>query len=273
MWLYTFDKKGECLGEENYSREFKIVVTGPMDSVYKKNKEYTVRKTNSKSESECNNEYQIVTNENEDKYKYAGNYVIKVYGGNNNIAQYNQVCSPGGYHLSGFLLEYDFDPNKISILINDIEISFTKDDTNTEFEFEKTEIIKGSLKFDVSIHVIGSHQLHMFYKKDEVPTVNDGEKLPIFTILTGPCRAENNTHFDLTTLNEPQEGEFGYFSFQCYDIYNNKITHGGEKFTVNGHLISHGNEYPVNNIEVIDNNDGKYIIKFLGNYEGIYFSR
>ena len=292
MWLYTFDKKGECFGEENYSREFKIVVTGPMDSVYKKNKEYTVKKTNSKSESECNNEYQIVTNENEDKYKYAGNYVIKVYGGNNNIAQYNQVCSPGGYHLSGFLLEYDFDPNKISILdtvsftvsgtdeygnkvdeplINDIEISFTKEDTNTEFEFEKTEIIKGSLKFDVSIHVIGSHQLHMFYQKDEVPTVNNGEKLPIFTILTGPCRAENNTNFDLSTLNETQEGEFGYFSFQCYDIYNNKITHGGEKFTVNGHLIAYGNEYPVNNIEVIDNNDGKYIIKFLGNYEGTYF--
>ena len=292
MWLYTFDQKGECLGDEDYSKDFKIIVTGPMDSVNKHTKEYDVIKTNNKNGSECTNEYQIVTDENEDKYKYAGNYIIKVMGRDNLIKQFNQVCSPLGYSLLGFYLEYDFDPNRISILdtvsfnvwgtdeyhnkieeplINDMEISFTKDNQNTVFESKKTEIEVGKLQFDVAIRVIGSHQLHMFYKGEEVLTVNDGEKLPIFTILPGPCRAENNDHFDLSPLNETQEGEIGYFSFQCYDIYNNKINHGGEHFTVNAQLISNTIEYPVSNIEVIDNKNGKYDVKFFAKFEGTYF--
>ena len=292
MWLYTFDKKGVCLGEEDYSKDFKIIVTGPMDSVHKDTKEYDVIKTNNKNGSECTNEYKIVTDDNKDKYKYSGDYTIKVMGGSNIIAQYKQVCYPLGYSLKGFLLEYDFDPHRISILdtvsftvsgtdeygnkveeplLNDIEISFTKGNQNTAFESQKTEIVVGKLQFDVAIRVIGSHQLHMFYRGDEVLTVNNGEKLPIFTIIPGPCRAENNDHFDLSPLDETQEGEIGYFSFQCYDIYNNKITHGGEQFTVTGQLISNTIEYPINNIEVIDNNNGKYDVKFFAKFEGTYF--
>ena len=292
MWLYTFDQKGVCLGEEDYSDKFKIIVTGPMDSVNKNTKEYEVIKTNNKNGSECTNEYKIVTDENKDKYKYSGEYHITVKGEADTITENDQKCSPLGYSLNGFLLEYDFDPNKISILdtvsftvsgtdeygnkiekplINDIEISFTKDNKNTEFEQEKIETETGKLQFDVAIRVIGSHQLHMFYKGEEVLTVNNGEKLPIFTILTGPCRAENNEHFDLSPLNETQEGEIGYFSFQCYDIYNNKITHGGEQFTVTGQLISNTIEYPISNIEVIDNKNGKYDVKFFAKFEGTYF--
>jgi len=226
-----------------------------------------------------------------DKYKYAGNYIIKVYGNGNLIARYNQVCSPLGYSLNGFLLDYTFDPNKISILdkvsftitgtdmygnkvtdplIDDLEIYFTKDESKTIFESQKTEVIQGTLDYyDVAIHVVGHHQLHMTYKGKEVLTVNNGEKLPIFTILTGPCRADNNDNFDLSPLDDITTNTKTYFSFQCYDIYNNKITHGGEKFTV----ISHRNENGILidvDADIEDNSDGTYTIKFVPELEGVY---
>ena len=289
MWLYTFDKKGECLDDQDYSPYFDIEVTGPLDSDKKFVKNYKVKKTE-KNDSECNNEYQIITTD-EDKYKYAGNYIIKVYGNGNLIARYNQVCSPLGYSLNGFLLDYTFDPNKISILdkvsftvtgtdmygnkvtdplIDDLEIYFTKDESKTIFESQKTEVIQGTLDYyDVAIHVVGHHQLHMTYKGKEVLTVNNGEKLPIFTILTGPCRADNNDNFDLSPLDDITTNTKTYFSFQCYDIYNNKITHGGEKFTV----ISHRNENGILidvDADVEDNSDGTYTIKFVPELEGVY---
>ena len=289
MWLYTFDKKGECLDDQDYSSYFDIQVTGPMDSDKQFIKNYKVKKTE-KNESECNNEYQIITT-NEDKYKYAGNYKIQVVGGGYAINQFNQVCSPLGYDLNGFLLDYTFDPNEISILnkvsftvtgtdmygnkvtdslINDLEIYFTKDGIKTPFQRTKKEVISGTLNFeDVAIHVVGPHQLHMTYKEQEVLTVNHGEKLPIFTILVGPCRAENNDHFDFTPLNYTKIHKKTHFDFQCYDIYNNKITEGGEKFTVNAIRNQVGDQISVD-AEVEDNLDGTYSVYFIPDIEGTY---
>ena len=45
MWLYTFDKKGECLDDQDYSSYFDIQVTGPMDSDKQFIKNYKVKKT------------------------------------------------------------------------------------------------------------------------------------------------------------------------------------------------------------------------------------
>ena len=289
MKLYTFDKKGECLGDKDFSDDFEITVVGPSNSVNKHTKTYKVLKTNNNTEAECDNEYEIITTD-DDKYKYAGNYIIYVRGKDDvQIGRFNQICKPGDYAL--FFLDYDFDPDHISILdtvsftvsgtdeygnklddplLKDLTISFTQDNKNTPFEGQKSELVPGNVVFDVSIHVVGPHQLHLFYKEKEVLTVNNGEKLPIFTIIAGPCRANNNDHFDLTTLNKTQEGEIGYFTFQCYDIYNNKITYGGEQFNVNGQLLANDNEYTLNNIEVIDNKNGIYTVKFLAKLEGTY---
>jgi len=50
--------------------------------------------------------------------------------------------------------------------------------------------------------------------------------LSIFTILPRPYRAETIEHFNLTLTETVGLDEKTYFSFQCYDIYGNKITKG-----------------------------------------------
>ena len=287
MWLYTFDKKGECFNED-YSKQFEIVVTGPLNNTKEFIKKYKVKKI--EHDSECNNEYQIITTE-DDKYTIAGNYLIEVFGNGSLIAKYDQVCLPLGYSMLGFLLDYDFDPDHISILDNvqftisgedmygnkleeplydDITIKFTKDGNNTPFESDKLELKKGNLQFDVGIRIVGPHQLHIYYKGEEVKTVNHGEKIPIFTILPGPCRAENNEHFDLTPTKTAIVNVKTYFSFQCYDVYGNKITKGGEDFSVNGKIILKEVDNTKVDAEIIDNNDGTYNVEFIPIMHGTY---
>ena len=291
MWLYTFDKKGECLDDDDYSSRYEIIVTGPMDSPNQETKTYKVRKSQNKENIQCNNEYQIITDPEKDVYKFAGDYVIRVNADHTLIGRYDQVCYPLGYSLDGFLLEYSFDPNSISILdtvsftisgtdqygnkvdeplYDDITIAFSKDEKNTDFESKKSEIIVGKLQYDVAIREIGPHQLHIYYKGEEVLTVNHGENLPIFNILPGPCRTENNDNFDLSPLDDVQRNDNAYFTFQCYDIYNNTITHGGEQFTVTGKVMTSSNENEVEDIEIVDNKDGSYTVKFIPEYEGTY---
>jgi len=286
MWLYTFDKKGECFNED-YSKQFKIHVTGPLNSTKLFNKTYNVKKIDH-PEKECNNEYQIIATE-EDKYTIAGNYIIRVTGNDSLIAKYDQVCLPLGYEE--FLLYYEFDPDHISILENvqfsvsgedrygnkideplydDMTINFTQNDTYTPFESTKMEKKVGNLTFDVGIRKVGPHQLHLYYKGKEVLTVNHGQKLPIFTILPGPCRAETNEHFDLTPLDDAEVNVKTYFSFQCYDVYGNKITKGGEIFTANGKLVLETVDNIPVETEVIDNNDGTYNVEFVPEMHGTY---
>ena len=290
MWLYTFDIKGECLDDQDYSEQFEIVVTGPFNSQYQTTKNYYVEKTAASSSSNCNNEYEIITTEN-DEYKYAGNYVIKVYGNNKIISQYNQVCTAGEYSNLGFKLQYSFNPDQISILdsvsftitgtdqygnkVEDplyehITIYFEQEGDNTEFESKKVEKVSGVLEYEVAIRKVGPHQLHILYKEEEVPSVNNGEKLPIFTILPGPCRADNNEHFDKTPLEDVQKYDEAYFTFQCYDAYGNIIDHGGEEFTVTATVLFNDNQYPVNTAEVVDNGDGTYKVQFIPEIEGTY---
>jgi hypothetical protein len=107
MWLYTFDKKGECFDEnQDHSNIYEIIVTGPINSIYQFTKTYYVSKTNN-PELQCKNEYNIITTEN-DIYKYAGDNLIKVRAKRIILDQYNQVCLPLGYSL--FYLEYEFYP-------------------------------------------------------------------------------------------------------------------------------------------------------------------
>ena len=109
--------------------------------------------------------------------------------------------------------------------------------------------------------------MHLDYKDKEVPTVNDNEPLPIWTVSSGPCVAlENNANFDLSnftenkivTLNKNQ-----YFKFKCYDQFGNEIDKGGENFTSN---VKYHDEFGhISPIEssVIDNGDGNYYVRFI----------
>ena len=294
MQLYTLDKKGECFEDKiDYSDKYKIVVSGPMDSEKQFTIKYEVNKTSGGMEEECNNEYQIIIDEEKHKYKYAGNYIIKVYGNDELIAQYNQICIAKDYVL--FFLDYEFDPNYIPVyetarftitgtdeylnkienapLIDDItiDLSLNGDIVNKgEYEKEKYEIIPGELHYNLDVHKAGKYQLLMYYKGNEVKVVNIDEPLPILNFVPGPCYAENNTNFDLSTIDRLVTEKPVYFKFQCYDKYYNKITKGGEDFSVSGNLFIDYDKVDLNSVEIKDNTDGTYTVSFIPNYPGKY---
>ena len=300
MWIYTYDGGYKCLDNGDYSDKFEIEIIGPLDSSKQYVRTFNVKKTKITEEGsqECNNEYQIVNNPKRDPiYRYAGNYLIKVkYDKTNLIGQYNQVCYSLGYDIKGFNLIYSFNPDTISILdspsftitgtdkygnqvndplYEDIDIKFTYNNNEIEFEtIQKTETQKGTLNYQISIKKVGSYQLHILYKGEEVEKVNNfQEDLPIFTILTGPCYAKTNEHFDFSPLNNTEISLKTYFSFECYDRYNNKITKGGEKFIVKGDFSTKtnpGDKISLNDVKVVDNGDGSYKVEFVPAMKGIY---
>ena len=293
MWLYTFDKLGECYDEEDYSKSFTIEVVGPTGDTRKFTKNYSVKRTNNK-ELECNNEYQIITKDPDDIYTISGYYVIRVLANDTEIAKYDQLCLPLGY--SKFYLELYFDKDKVSILdinkfkvtgtdkygnrpleplIDDIEVTLTfiQDNTVTNITYDKFENKITEVNFDLSVHKVGKHQMHLWYKKEEVLVVNENEDLPILTVLNGPCRAETNEHFNTTMLTGWVTQKPVYFKFQCYDVYENKITKGGENFTVTVDLVVDKETTPTSFHYVEDNGDGSYNVFFLPDTPGKYIIR
>ena len=302
MWLYTLDRNNLCLDNgDDLSSTFEIEVNGPLDSPKQYKRIFKVKKTKKDDENntECNNEYQIDNSSVKDPiYKYAGNYMIKVrYLRKNLLAQFSQVCYPLDYSIAGFNLKYNFNPASISILdspsftltgtdiygnkvsdplLDDINITFTYNNKEIDFDTIKgIEIQEGTVYYEVAIHLVGSYQLHIFYKGQEIEKVNNfKENLPKFTILTGPCFAENNNNFILPQANETEVKEQIIFSFQCYDMFKNKITKGGEKFTVKGEYLTNTNDgdvIPYDGAKILDNGDGSYKVEFIPDMKGIYF--
>ena len=99
-----------------------------------------------------------------------------------------------------------------------------------------------------------------------------GKDLPQITVIPGPCTAKDNKYFDLSNLANAESMIKTYFTFHCYDKYENKITKGGEKFISNAVLLKNGTVITIDS-NVIDNNDGSYNIVFVPNIKGKYFNR
>jgi hypothetical protein len=293
MWLYTFDKLGECYDEEDYSKAFTIEVIGPEGDKRLFTSNYNVRRTNN-NELECNNEYQIITKDPDNVYTISGQYKITVFANKTVIAKYNQTCLPLGYEK--FYLELYFDKDNVSVLdvnkfkvtgtdrygnrpleplIDDIDITLTfiQDNSVTNITYDKFEKKRTEVDFDLSVHKVGKHQMHLWYQKKEVLVVNEKEDLPILTVLSGPCRAEDNRHFNTTMLTGWVSQKPVNFTFQCYDIYENKITKGGENFTVTVDLVVDKETTPTNYKKIYDNGDGSYNVSFLPDTPGTYIIR
>ena len=293
MWLYTFDKLGECYDEVDYSTSFTIEVVGPKGDKRLFTSNYAVKRTNN-NELECNNEYQIITKEPDNIYTISGDYVITVFANKTEIAKYDQLCLPLGY--SKFYLELYFDKDNVSVLdinkfkvtgtdkygnrpieplIDDIDVTLTflTDNSVTNITYDKFENKRTEVDFHLSVHKVGKHQMHLWYQKKEVLVVNEKEDLPILTVLPGPCRAETNEHFDTSMLTGWVSQRPVNFTFQCYDIYQNKITKGGEKFTETVDLVVDKETTPTNFHYVEDNGDGSYRVFFLPDTPGKYIIR
>ena len=88
-----------------------------------------------------------------------------------------------------------------------------------------------------------------------------------------PCRAETNEHFNTNMLTGWVSQKPVFFKFQCYDIYDNIITKGGENFTVTVDLIVNKETKPTNFHYVGDNGDGSYNVFFLPDTPGKYIIR
>ena len=297
MNLTTFDKNGICFDGGDLSSQFKVQVTGPLSSTKQFVKTYQIRKIKivASESSDCNNKYEIITTD-DDKYKYAGNYLIKViYAETHLLEKYDQVCYPSGYSLKGFYLTYTFDPDSISILdypsftitgsdeygntvteplYDSISISFTNNDNNTDFETKQIlETQQGTLNYQIGIKIVGTHQLNIFYNNQKVTEVNEGQDLPKFTIVPGPCYDSNNSHFNLNPLNYTEISLKTYFSFDCYDQFDNKIKKGGESFTVRANYLSETNQQDtisIDSAKVVDKGNGTYFVEFVPTMKGTY---
>ena len=212
------------------------------------------------------------------------NLIIEI-NGEKLINQYNKACLPPGYSV--FYLDYDFDIDHISVLnasifiitgtdlygnklseplSNDVTLELIKDGVpvdESEYEANKNEINSGDLYYEIKIHKIGNYQLRMLYKGKEIKDVNSGLPLPSLTLEAGPCYAENNSNIDLSTIEQIFSVNPIIFKFQCYDKYNNKITKGGENFTVHGNSIMNNGTINIINCKIEDNNDGSYTVSFI----------
>ncbi|MCF0116725.1 MAG: hypothetical protein HUJ61_01590, partial [Bacilli bacterium] len=109
--------------------------------------------------------------------------------------------------------------------------------------------------------------MHLYYKGDEILTVNVNETLPIWTVANGPCIAlENNENFNISNFTNGSKitlNRYQYFGFKCYDEYKNKIDKGGEIFySIVKYHDDFGHSTSIES-EVIDNGNGYYLIKFI----------
>ena len=285
MSLYTFDKAGQCIDDKDYSSYLKVKVTGRLNNLQNYNKIYDVIKTDGKTKYGCKNEYKIITT-NEDKYINSGVFLLQVFNGDYLIAKYNHVCLPLDY--SKFYLDYDFNPAQILIqdtpkfiitgtdeygnnveepLIDDLEIKFTKDGlplNKPNYDEDIFEVVPGVLEYKlINQNGKSTYQMHMYYKGEEIKTVNNGESLPDLIFGVGPCVAKDNSNLDFTYIDGYITYKRVNFTINCYDIENNKITNGGEKFSATGNVITESGSSDLNTLEIKDNGDGTYTVSFI----------
>ncbi|MCF0117145.1 MAG: hypothetical protein HUJ61_03740, partial [Bacilli bacterium] len=288
MRIYTYDGFGFCKDKEDYSSKFKVIVNGPLDNNFAKEKIYNVKKVYNNETNGCQNKYEIITTE-DDIYKKIGLYDIKVKGEESEVAKYLQTCHTTGY--AKFYLEYidkNFDPDAVVAgdtvdfiingydkfgnlvnepLNNDLKVTLTKDGIPANYSIESVESNNGEVIYHISVYTTGELQMHLYYKDNEVSTVNENEPLPIWIVASGPCIAlENNENFDLSNFTEDKTiilNRNQYFRFKCHDEFGNEIDKGGEKFISlvkyyddYGHISSIGSY-------VIDNGDGYYYVRFI----------
>ena len=171
-----------------------------MNSTNKKTITYDVKKTSRGMKEGYDNEYEIIRIPEKHRYKFAGDYIIKVYGNDTLIAEYNQICIPKDYLL--YFLNYNFEPNHIPVLetakfivtgtddylnkLSDVLLDHIKVDLSIdkikvdpeEYKVEYYEIIPGELHINLDVHKVGTYQIHMYYNRSEIKIVNINKTLP-----------------------------------------------------------------------------------------------
>jgi len=75
----------------------------------------------------------------------------------------------------------------------------------------------------------------------------------------------------MSQLSKVQPGENTYFLINCYDLFNNKISKGGEKFDVSINVLVTQSlvSTSINSI-ITDNGNGSYKVEFIPVYAGSY---
>ena len=296
MRLYLYDNLNLCLEEVDYSDSFEVVVNGPLNSVYNKEKVYKVHKVTNNEVGGCQNKYEIITTE-KDIYTKTGQYHIDVYGGEKIIKSYNQTCLTTGYDKSGFTFEYleeNFNDSAIVVgdtvtfkitgrdkygnLVNeplkdDLKVYLTsKEGKTVKYDLDSVEYINGEVTYRCTVYTTGHLPVNLEYKEEKVTKVNidldkendQGEDLPTWLVHNGPCYAYDNEHFDLSNFTDSRItlGRKNTFKFKCYDYYNNSIDYGGEIFHADCNYVYNSRQSSID-AEVEDENTGYYYVTFV----------
>ena len=270
---------------DDYSKSFKIVIEGPLDSDNSKSRQYSVKKIN-----EDENLYQIKYKEN-DGFSYSGKYTIKVYEDSILIIELEYIIHSGSYDLSKFSLEFkdeDFDPSEAFVdtefgmilkghdsygnivllpLEEEIEI-YLENEKGKEIKYSKkfTGNSNGELEIDITSQTLGYAKLKMYFNGTEILTINKNESLPEFFFNLMECD-ESELYKD--QLMSAIVGEEVTFYLQCLDESRNLVKRGGVKFTTENYFISNG-KYTSFPVKVKDLKTGNYSFNFVPTSAGFY---
>ena len=287
--IYLFNYKNISVNTDDYSKDFEIIVEGPLDSEFYEIKSYSIKKNSGEK-----NIYKINTLK-EDIFIYNGIYSIRVYEKDIVIKEYEITIKSDKINDNRFVLEFlepEFDPRKIYV---DTEFGFVLKVTDSYGKFvplslgddiklkliDKNEIIfqyitrfdysnKAELKIYITSQTIGFAQLKLFYKNKEISKINNNQKLPDFIFISKKCinsilTKDENEHNSIV-------GKDITFYLQCIDYFGNNVKRGGEVFISDSFFISKG-KYRSIDIKIKDLNTGKYSFNFIPLYEGQYYIR
>ena len=287
--IYLYNFKNISVDFDDYSKDFEIILEGPIDNEFYETKSYSIKK-----KADDKNEYKIITLE-EDIFMHSGTYTIKIYENDILIKEYEIIIKAGDFDINGFILEYidpDFDPLKVYVdaefgiklkgtdfygnfvplpLEDDIKLKLI-DENETEIQYSTRfdDNNEGVLSIYLKSKTDGFAKLKMFYKNREILKINKNKELPEFYFNLMKC---------IQSLLSKDENENNLivgrditFYLQCIDKLGNNVQKGGEDFTSESFFVSNG-KYKSFEIKIKDLNTGKYSFNFIPFYEGQYYIR
>lgn len=273
-------------------------IKGPLNSdlSFQKSYTYTFKKM-ILDKQECKTSYVIEVPQTA-VYSRAGEYEISIFVGSQQykLEPIIQKVIPADLDVSKILSKYvdeDFLSNqfkagsKISFYIvgydkffNVINTPLTKfsaklknklnDTINPEVDFSLflNDETVGQLNGHLSVQKSGSYKLEYYYE-DQLVSINSIKGPSDFIVVPSICNKKyldmNNKQIDKAIAGEPTN-----LAINCRDVYNNKISVGGEIFSAKILVkIDNGKTSEVNN-KITDNLDGSYKLEFTPPLKGKY---
>jgi hypothetical protein len=305
--LYLKDINMQCV-DTNDQIVMSANVEGPIEATSDENKvrlsfNFNLKKKDYNSTIDCNNYYAINIPSEGSNYFAVGTYRITVSISNQNIkiAEFNQYVSPDTLDTSKFVSTWttkgDFNPGKViagtpltfEIQAYDKYMNILNDPipkilnctispapgsnitlSQTDYKLVVAQNVNGRISGSISIFKTGTFNFNYIYDGITLPVINNSQGPFQISIYPTVC-SEKFPVTDMTQLSKVEPGENTYFLINCYDLFNNKISKGGEKFDVSINVLVAQSlvSTSINSI-ITDNSNGSYKVEFIPVYPGSY---